>query len=91
MNDDQLNSLIKRISDLENIVSSLRNSASIPRDIQTALTTRLAFISSSGTTGTANTQSVSVPSTPTNITVPAQPSGTIAITVKGTVYNVLYK
>lgn len=91
MNEDQLNSLIKRIGDLENIVFSLRNSASIPRDVQTAFTTRLAFPSSSGKTGTANTQSVAVASTPTNITVPAQPSGTVAFTIKGTTYNLLYQ
>lgn len=41
--------------------------------------------------GTASTQNISITSTPTSITVPAQPTGTIKVTIDGTVYELLYK
>ncbi len=82
--------LQKQIDELKAQVNLLTQSSTIPRDVQTAFAERLATISVTGTS-TALTQSVSVPSTPTNITVPAQPSGTLTVEYKGVVYNLLYK
>lgn len=72
--------------------NTLRSSVAFPRDIEVAITERLGntFPVAIGT-GTATTQSVSVPSTPVNITVPAQPSGTVKLQINGTIYEVLYK
>lgn len=95
MTPDEINKLETALDDIEEIrnkIESLYSSSTIPRDVETAFKERLGgVITSTGTTGSATTQSVSVPSVPTNITVPAQPSGTIAIVVNGTTYNVLYK
>lgn len=88
--------LIQRITDLENKVTKLYSSSTIDRYVETAFLERLGLtnlasaIDGTGTT-TAGTQSVAVPSTPTNITVPAQPSGALTVTYKGTIYNLLYK
>lgn len=93
-NEDILNKMSdieNRINDLQSILDSFRSSNSIPRDIETSLRERLAVMSAVGTTGSASTQSVSVPSTPTNITVPAQPAGTVAVSIGNTTYNLLYQ
>ena len=91
MNPD-LKQLNDRIEKLEKLVGNLSRSSSIDRNVETAFTERLsnAFPNITGT-GSASTQNVSVPSTPTSITVPAQPSGTLAIKYKGSTYNLLYK
>jgi hypothetical protein len=88
---DELKSIIE---DVQNKIQSLENSSTIGRDIETALRERLQisqYPTSTGITGSATTQSISIASTPTNITVPSQPSGTIPIVVNGTTYNLLYK
>lgn len=84
--------LQKQINDLQTILDGLSNSSTINRNIETAFTERLngTFIAPTGTS-TAPTQSISVPSVPTTITVPAQPSGTLTVVYKGITYNLLYK
>lgn len=95
MNPD-IQQLNKRIEEIEMKIEKLYRSSTIDRNIETAFLERLGLtnigsaVNGAGTT-TAGTQSVSVPSTPTNITVPAQPSGALTITYKGTTYNLLYK
>lgn len=92
MNPD-LQKLYDELAILKKKIDNFSQSSTIDRNVETALTERLALstkIIGTGTT-TASTQSVSVPSTPTNITVPAQPSGALTVTYKGTTYNLLYK
>ena len=87
-----LQQLQQQIDELKQKIENLYRSSTIDRNVETALIERLGntFPSATGI-GSATTQSVSVPSTPTNITVPAQPSGTLTVTYKGTTYNLLYK
>jgi hypothetical protein len=82
-----------QINDLQEQIELLKRSSSIPRDMETAFSERLGIatkLSGTGTT-TASTQSVSIPATPTSITVPAQPSGALTVTYNGATYNLLYK
>lgn len=87
----------KQIDDLRSEIDSLKSSTKIPLAIDQALQGR-GFVkaigvqgvpTSSGTVGVANTQTI-VTSGPT-ATVPAQPSGTISITIKGVIYNLLFQ
>lgn len=91
MNQD-IEELYKRVAELQQIMKNMFGSSTIPRNIETALAERLSnsFPVIIGTS-TASTQSVSVASTPTSITVPAQPTGTLTVTYKGITYNLLYK
>lgn len=92
MNNQELEIYIGSIAEeLEKVLDVLSRADSIPRDIENALRERLQIISSSGTAGSATTQNIGLTGNPQTITVPAQPSGTIAITVGGVTYNVLYK
>jgi hypothetical protein len=85
-----MENLQKQIDNLQAQLDQLKRSNSIPREIETAFAERLGSMQASGT-GSATTQSVSVPSTPTNITVPAQPSGTLTVKVGSVTYNLLYQ
>lgn len=90
----QLNQLSNDLMVIVNQFNSLLSSHTIPREVETAIRERLSFssvVSSPGTTGSAATQVVNVPSVPVNITVPAQPSGTVAMTINNVTYNLLYK
>lgn len=84
--------LQKQILDLQKKLDNLGNSSALDRNVETAFAERLGntFIAPTGTS-TAATQNISVNTTPTTITVPAQPSGTLTVTYKGTTYNLLYK
>lgn len=88
----QIQFLQKQIDVLQKKLDTLANSSTIDRNVETAFTERLGstFLTTTGT-GTATTQSVAVNTVPTTITVPAQPSGTLTVTFKGTTYNLLYK
>lgn len=89
----EIQQLYAELANLKQKIDNLSHSSTIDRNIETALTERFGLdfkIIGTGT-GSASTQSVSVPSTPTNITVPAQPSGTLTVTYKGTTYSLLYK
>lgn len=77
----------KQIDELKREIENLKMSSTIPRDIQTAFTERLAVIGAT-TTGSLNSPAVYAAFP---VTVPASASGTIGITVKGTTYNVFYK
>jgi len=91
MNPD-LKQLYDELETLKQKIDNFYRSSSIDRNVQTALVERLGdnFPTVIGTS-TAPTQSVAVNSTPTNITVPAQPSGSLQITYKGTIYYLLYR
>lgn len=80
--------LLKRIEKLEKMIQDLSSSNTIPLSFDQALKGR-GFLVSIGNTGTAPTQVINTSGA--TATVPAQPSGTIAIMVKGTTYNLLYK
>lgn len=92
----EIQQLYTELNNLKQKIDQLYRSSTIDRNVETALIERLGLtnissaVNGSGTT-TASTQSVSVASTPTNITVPAQPSGALTVTYKGTTYNLLYK
>lgn len=88
---NKLDDAMQAIDDLRTAFDMLSNSSTIPRDIENALRERLGLISGAGGTGSYPTQSISIASTPTSISVPSQPTGTIAIIIGGTTYNVLYK
>lgn len=90
--DQNIIELNKRIAELEKKLDNFYRSSSIERAVETAFIERLGnTFPFAGDTSTANTQSISVPSTPVNITVPAQPSGSLAFTFRGTTYYLLYK
>lgn len=80
----------KQIDGLQRQLDSLKSSSTIDRNVETAFIERLGTISVSGTS-TATTQNILIPATPATITVPAQPSGTLTVTYKGSTYNLLYK
>lgn len=81
----------KQLNDLQKRLDSLASSTTIDRNVETAFVERLGntFIAPTGT-GTAATQNKAINTTPTTITVPAQPSGTLVVKYKGTTYNLLY-
>lgn len=88
----QLQQFQEELDALKIKIEKLYRSSDIDRNVETALIERLSntFPVVQGTS-TASTQSVSVPATPTNITVPAQPSGTLQVTFKGTTYYLYYQ
>lgn len=83
--------LQKQIDDLQKKINQFSNSSTIDRNVETAFGERLTstFMAPSGT-GVAGTQNKAINTTPTVITVPAQPSGTLTVVFKGTTYNLLY-
>lgn len=85
----QVDELSAKVDELAQYINLLKNSSTIPLEIDQALNGRLQGIKARGTVS-ASTQSVSVPSTPTSITVPAQPSGALTVTYQGSIYNLLY-
>lgn len=87
MNPD-ISQLNKRITDLETKLANFYRSASIERNVETALSERLAIPSVIGT-DVANTQNINLTGAPETITVPAQPSGTLTVIFRGTKYNLL--
>ncbi len=81
-----------QFNNMKIFIEDLKKSYSFPFSVQTAIVERINPILGTGQAiGSATTQSVAVASTPTNITVPAQPSGTIPLIYQGVVYNVLFK
>lgn len=87
-----LQQLQKQLDAMQKQIDSLSNSSTIDRNVETAFIERLKssfFIAPTGT-GTAATQNKAINTTPTVITVPAQPSGTLTVTYNGTTYNLLY-
>ena len=91
MNND-ISTLQARVEKLEALINTLVQTTNIPRDYETALTERLSnsFLNATAL-GTAATQNILINSTPTTITVPAQPTGTLSVIYKGVVYPLLYK
>ncbi len=78
--------------EMKKFIESLRASFSFPFNVQSAIVERInPIIGTGGGLGTANTQGISVPSTPVTITVPATPSGTIPLIYQGAIYNVLFQ
>jgi len=90
---DELQSFQSQIDALQKKLNNLYSSSTIDRNVETALTERLSssFFAQPTGTSTAPTQSIGIAAVPTNITVPAQPSGTLTVTYNGTTYNLLYK
>ena len=93
---EQIKQLEQRIQNLERENELLKRSSTIPLGIDQALRDRFSLdtITSAVTgtgTGSASTQSVAVASTPTLITVPAQPTGTLKVKYNGVTYELLYK
>lgn len=87
----QIAALQNTVDELVLAISQLGQANMIPRDIETAFTQRLGTdqaLSSTGTTGAAGTPVVYAAFP---VTVPANPSGTLPIVVKGITYNVLLK
>jgi hypothetical protein len=82
--------LLQRIEKMEREIQNLKRSATIPRDVETAFSERLGSLGAKGT-GTATTQTIQLTGNAQDITVPAQPSGTLQVTFKNTTYNLLYK
>jgi hypothetical protein len=86
------NELQKQIDELKREILQLKRSNTIPRDIEMSFSQRLKIhqkLEGSGLS-TAPTQTLAVSSTPTNIIVPAQPSGSITVEFDGQIYNLLY-
>jgi hypothetical protein len=85
-----------QIDELKAQIELLKRSSSIPRDVENAFVERLgtrnisSAVIGSGTTN-AQTQNITITSTPQTITVPAQPSGALSVTFNGVTYNLLYK
>jgi len=90
MNEIEL--LKTRVAELENFVSLLKNSSTIPLEIDQSFKDRFAtgLLKFTGT-GVATTQNINLSGDPQLITVPAQPTGTVGILVGGAAYNILYK
>ncbi len=71
---------------LEQKIKMLEESATFPRENENALKGR-GFLNPSGTSTAGAT--VSIGSFPFNL--PANPSGTLTVSYKGKIYNLLYK
>lgn len=81
---------LQRLERLEQEIQAIKRSATIPRDIQTALEERLNFLNHIGT-GSATTQTIQLTGNPQDISVPAQPSGTLKVIHNGVIRELLYK
>ncbi len=82
--------LQKQIDQLKIEIENLKRSFSIPREVETAFIERLGLtntLKSSGIGSAGNT--IVISAFPFNL--PANPSGTVAVNVNGTIYNLLYK
>lgn len=86
----ELQSALERIDRLEAVLSSLARSSTIPRDIETAFAARLGTgtaLISTGTGSAAGTSSYAA----FPVVVPANPSGTVKVTIGTTPYELLLK
>ena len=81
----QIDELNVQIAELKQSLDSLSNSATIDRNLETALQERLGTPIDVSTAGAT----VVVGSFP--VTVPANPSGTLTVRFRGVTYNLLYK
>ncbi len=82
----------QRLQLIEAFIASLKSSNSIPIDIDQSFTDR--FLRGSLKTtgiGSATTQNINLTGNAQTIVVPAQPTGTVKVTINGTVYELLYK
>jgi len=87
----KVDELTQKVDELMSVVNSLKSSATIPLQIDQAFRARLVPLSYIGT-GSAGTQGISLSGAPETITVPEQPSGTIAVTtLSGQTYNLYFK
>lgn len=90
---DQINQLKNDLAKLQQDFQNLKDATSIPKDVQDALTTRLGLTSLTNLiakTGTGTAGSTVVYNA-FPVTVPANPSGTLTVKVKGVTYNILLK
>ncbi len=78
--EELLNELVIRLN-------QLLRSDTIPHEIEVALAERLGIMKFVGTGSAGATTSISA--FPFNL--PANPSGTVAVNIGGTIYNLLYK
>lgn len=83
----QIDALSKRLDLAHQMLASLGQSSSFPRNVQNAISERLEFLQAEGT-GAINSPS-SFSSFP--VTVPASASGTVLVSIGGTRYGLLYK
>lgn len=90
MTPEQIKKMQDDIATLMAFKESLERSNTIPLDIDQAFRGRLMALQATGT-GTASTQSIVLTGNPQTITVPAQPSGVVTVTVSGITYQLLYK
>lgn len=86
----EIENLKRSIEELSQKFDSLTNYNTIPFDVQEAFTLRLPVPNVTGTS-TADTQTIALTGNPQNITVPAQPSGTLTVISNGVTYQLLYK
>lgn len=86
MND---NELFARVEALEQAMADLHSGNTIPLWLDQALTGRGFLKSTSGGTGSFGTQNIPVTGGIVQ-NIPAQPSGTVSLTIRGVVYNLLY-
>lgn len=94
MNPD-IQQLYTELATLKQKIDQFYRYSAIDRNVETALIERLGLgnivsaVNGTGTT-TAATQNIVLTGNPQTITVPAQPTGALTITYKGTTYNLLY-
>ena len=86
----ELAAALERIERLEAVLDSLTRSNSIPRNIETAFAERLGTGVSLVSTGTGTAGSTSSFSA-FPVIVPANPSGTVKVSIGGTVVELLKK
>lgn len=81
--------LQEQINDLKIEFAALQNSNAVPLNFDRAMRARFKFPSMTGI-GTSNTQNLVVGG-PGSFTIPAQPTGTIKVTIDGVDYQLLYQ
>jgi hypothetical protein len=87
---------LQQFNEMKRELDSLKSAILISPDVETAFVERLKVgnianaVDGTGTT-TASTQNKNLSGDPETISIPAQPSGALVVTYKGTIYNLLYK
>lgn len=90
---NELEQLKREVAELKAWKASLENTSKIPYSFDTAFRDRfhIDFKLEGVTTGTASTTDIDLTGNAETITVPAQPSGTLSVSFKGTTYELLVK
>lgn len=83
---EQIDALNKRLDDYQ-------MSSTLDQDFESAIRERLGYDSAfiKQATSTYGTQNITVPAGGSTFAVPAQPTGTITISIKGVTYNIPYQ